>query len=100
QSAAYLAATGSTASTTGAGHGPLATVPPARSRASCRWQVRRGMPIRVQNLKDRHRRVLADHLEVLEGARRSADFFHTRSSTVASPKAALSSSTSASSSAS
>src|SRR5215211_8142550 len=56
------------------------------------------MPSMVVNLSDRHRRVVADHLEVREGARRySADFFHTRSSTCASPSAAFNSSTSASS---
>jgi len=40
--------------------------------------------------RGRHARLDADHLEVLEGPRRpSADFFHTRSSTWASPSAAL-----------
>src|SRR3954469_20329020 len=48
--------------------------------------------------RDRHPRLLADHLEVLKGASRpSADFFHTRSSTCASPSAVVSSATSAAS---
>lgn len=45
-----------------------------------------------------HARLDADHLEVLEGPNRpSADFFHTRSSTAASPRACVSNSTCASS---
>ncbi len=48
--------------------------------------------------RGRHARLDADHLEVLEGpSRPSADFFHTRSSTAASPSAWVRSATSASS---
>jgi hypothetical protein len=58
------------------------------------------MPVNAQNLETGPERPgprLADPLEVREGASRySADFFHTRNSTWASPTAAFGSSTSAS----
>jgi hypothetical protein len=80
QSAAYFAASSSITSTAGVGHGPFPAGSPDRCRASLRWQVRRGMPVIWQNPGHRHRRVLAYHLKVREGARRpSADFFRTRS---------------------
>src|SRR5690606_24969968 len=48
--------------------------------------------------RGRHARLDADHLEVLEGpSRPSADFFHTRTSRCASPRAWVNSATSASS---
>src|SRR5699024_1500859 len=48
--------------------------------------------------RSRHARLDTDHLEVPKGPRRpSADFFHTRSSTAASPRAVVRSATSASS---
>jgi hypothetical protein len=51
--------------------------------------------------RGRHARLDADHLEVREGpSRPSADFFHTRSSTAASPRAWVSSAASAASGAS
>ena len=63
-----------------------------------RRQVRSGTPITAQNLVVGMPASSADHLEVREGpSRPSADFFHTRSSTAASPSARVRSATSASS---
>ena len=56
------------------------------------------MPTRRQNFEVHHPGLSADYLEVLKGPRRpSADFFHTRSSTAASPNAVVNSAISASS---